>query len=58
VPALSETVVYKSAPALDGEKLRETIEGLGLGKYWPVLAPEAVGVAMNAVAEVVTAVDT
>lgn len=35
LPALSETVGYKSGLALDAERLREIVEELGLGDYWP-----------------------
>jgi restriction system protein len=35
VPALSETVGYKSGLALDEERLREIVDELGLGGYWP-----------------------
>ena len=35
VPALSETVGYKSGLALDENKLREIVVELGFGEYWP-----------------------
>jgi restriction system protein len=35
VPALSETVGYKSGLAVSAERLREIVYELGLGDYWP-----------------------
>ena len=32
---LSETVGYKSGLALSAERLREIVDSLGLGGYWP-----------------------
>jgi restriction system protein len=35
VPALSETVGYKSGLALDSDRLRELVDAVGYGDYWP-----------------------
>lgn len=41
IPALSETVGYKSGLALDADRLRELIVDIGYGEYWSEEPPMA-----------------